>query len=278
MPVYEPVSWDLFWDSQQRTADGFLYYRANPSELAVDGVLRPYVFLLHGAGYSSLSWSLVAVRTSTALNTFLTLKTCSNQWNITCLNLSYCTNMQQELKNHVNVVAYDLRGHGGTRTEEGDQDFSLDTLSSDSVRVITEIVNGDLTTEGLEANQVPKIVVIGHSMGGAIAAKTASLLEKTWLKGLVLIDIVEGTAIAALPSMHKIIASRPTFFASISDAIHWSVKSKTVSNSYSARVSVPSQIVETENPKGEGNIWTWRTDLNSTEPYWKGMQYSSWHC
>lgn len=175
----------------------------------------------------------------------------------------------------MNVVAYDFRGHGGTQTEERDEDFSLDTLSTDSVRIITDVVNGDLAAVESEEEQTPKIIVIGHSMGGAIAAKTASLLEKKLLKGLVLIDIVEGTAIAALPSMHKIIASRPTYFTSVSDAIHWSIKSKTVSNSYSARVSVPSQIVETKNPKDEENpVWTWRTSLLSTEPYWKGTSSS----
>lgn len=167
------------------------------------------------------------------------------------------------------MVAYDLRGHGGTKTADGDEDFSIDTLSTDSAKVIEEVVKADLAA--LKSDETPNIVIVGHSMGGGIAAKTAPLIDKAWLSGLVLIDIVEGTALAALPSMHRIIAARPTFFASISDAIHWSVKSKTVLNSYSARVSVPSQLVEIQNPKGDGgNVWTWRTNLLSTEPYWKG--------
>lgn len=149
----------------------------------------------------------------------------------------------------------------------------MDTLSTDSVRIINEVVNNDMEAADSEEQQIPSIIVVGHSMGGAIAAKTASLLEKSWLKGLILIDIVEGTAIAALPSMHKVIANRPTYFASVSDAIHWSVKSKTVSNSYSARVSVPPQIEEVENPKGEGTAWKWRTNLLSTEPFWSGTIY-----
>lgn len=71
MPTYEPISWDAFWDSQTLTDDGFLVYRAGPSGPTEDGSLRPYVFLLHGAGYSSLSWSLVAVRPSLLLFSLL---------------------------------------------------------------------------------------------------------------------------------------------------------------------------------------------------------------
>lgn len=63
-PTFEPLGWDLFFDSQMRTEDGFLVYRAGPSasSSSSSAQLRPYVFLLHGAGYTSLSWSLVAVR------------------------------------------------------------------------------------------------------------------------------------------------------------------------------------------------------------------------
>jgi hypothetical protein len=62
MPNFETLPWDAFWDSQHRTEDGFLVYRAGPAaESSSVSQLRPYIFLLHGAGYTSLSWSLVAV-------------------------------------------------------------------------------------------------------------------------------------------------------------------------------------------------------------------------
>jgi hypothetical protein len=173
----------------------------------------------------------------------------------------------------LNVVAYDFRGHGGTQTADKDEDFSLDTLSTDSVNVINQFVKNDLTL--LQTEETPKIIIVGHSMGGGIAAKTASLLEQTWLKGVVLVDIVEGTAIAALPSMHRIVASRPSCFKSVSDAIYWACKSKTVLNSYSARISVPSQLVEVPNGSGEETCFKWRTNLLNTEPYWKGTSSRS---
>ena len=41
------------------------------------------------------------------------------------------------------------------------------------------------------------------------------------IEGLVVIDVVEGTALAALPLMHKIIQNRPFSFPSIPTAIAW---------------------------------------------------------
>lgn len=63
-PVYEPLEWDQFFDEQRRTDDGFLVYLGRPpvDKEAENASLKPYVFLLHGAGYTALSWSLVTVR------------------------------------------------------------------------------------------------------------------------------------------------------------------------------------------------------------------------
>jgi len=51
----------------------------------------------------------------------------------------------------------------------------------------------------------PTIVIVGHSMGGAIAAKSTEELLKSQhadkIQGLIVIDVVEGTAIEALPFM-----------------------------------------------------------------------------
>lgn len=48
--------------------------------------------------------------------------------------------------------------------------------------------------------------------------------------------------------------------------IHSSVKSETVRNVASARVSVPSLVVEDKDGK-----YKWRTDLTKTAPFWTGM-------
>ena len=52
------------------------------------------------------------------------------------------------------------------------------------------------------------IIIMGHSMGGSIAVKTVERIEamedcalKRSIKGLLVVDVVEGTAMDALPFM-----------------------------------------------------------------------------
>jgi protein phosphatase methylesterase 1 len=58
-------------------------------------------------------------------------------------------------------------------------------------------------------------------MGGAIAARVAHAGKVKNLKGVVVIDVVEGTAMAALPGMRLILENRPKNFESIEEAIQW---------------------------------------------------------
>lgn len=61
------------------------------------------------------------------------------------------------------------------------------------------------------------VVLVGHSMGGSIATKTIDFIQReneseAWaghVKGLFIIDVVEGSAMDALPFMESIVASRP---------------------------------------------------------------------
>ena len=54
------------------------------------------------------------------------------------------------------------------------------------------------------------------------------------------IDVVEGSAMDALPFMENIVLSRPTSFKNEADAIKWALHSGTVRDLESARVSMPS--------------------------------------
>lgn len=63
------------------------------------------------------------------------------------------------------------------------------------------------------------IILVGHSMGGAVAVRAASLIPN--LCGLGVIDVVEGTAMDALTSMQSFLRSRPSSFSSISQAVEW---------------------------------------------------------
>lgn len=47
-----------------------------------------------------------------------------------------------------------------------------------------------------------------------------------------------------------------------------STRSRTIRNSKSARISVPSLL--RHDPSDLSHQWTWRTDLAATQPYWEG--------
>lgn len=89
----------------------------------------------------------------------------------------------------------------------------------------------------------PQIMIVGHSMGGAICVHISHLRLIPTLLGCVVIDVVEGTAMEALASMQSFLRSRPTHFKSIQHAIEWSIRSGQIRNVDSAKVSMPGQIV-----------------------------------
>ena len=130
----------------------------------------------------------------------------------------------------VDVVAMDLRGHGesrgwGARSESQDTSastFDPDVMARDAFETLREFLR--LGDGGVKR----RVVVVGHSMGGAVATRVATLLETSdeststmTLAGLVLIDIVEGSALRALPAMGAMADARPTAFSSLRDAVRW---------------------------------------------------------
>ncbi|KAL2936471.1 Protein phosphatase methylesterase 1 [Bienertia sinuspersici] len=136
-----------------------------------------------------------------------------------------------KIKEKARVVAMDLRGHGKSVTDN-DLDLSIETLCSDVLAVL-KIMYGD---------SPPAIVLVGHSMGGSVAVHVAAKKTLPSLAGLVVVDVVEGTALASLVHMQKILSSRVKHFSSMEKAIEWSVRSGSLRNIDSARVSVPATL------------------------------------
>ncbi|XP_078401333.1 protein phosphatase methylesterase 1 [Cetorhinus maximus] len=200
---------------------------------------------------------------------------------------------------HCRVVAVDLRSHGDTKVKNSD-DLSAETMSRDIGNIV----------EILYSENSPPVLLIGHSMGGAIAVHIAAKNLVPSLVGLCVIDVVEGTAMDALNSMQTFLRSRPKVFNSIESAIEWSVKSGQIRNIESAKVSMVGQIKlceddinnpgssqsvvdtaihEEEEEEDEGGTvkkekepepskkikeskteYTWRIELSKTEKYWEG--------
>uniref|UniRef100_A0A671X4M4 Protein phosphatase methylesterase 1 n=1 Tax=Sparus aurata TaxID=8175 RepID=A0A671X4M4_SPAAU len=155
--------------------------------------------------------------------------------------------------------------------------------------------------EALYGENPPPIMIIGHSMGGAIAVHAAAANHIPSL-------LFFCTAMDALNSMQNFLRSRPKTFKSLENAIEWSVKSGQIRNMESARVSMGGQVKKCEestsspgvsNSIGEGiieeeeeeeveeesnkkrmkeddqeikkeTVFTWRVELSKTEKYWEG--------
>ncbi|CAN3372891.1 hypothetical protein DIURU_002783 [Diutina rugosa] len=147
----------------------------------------------------------------------------------------------------VGVVVYDMRGHGMSPNPSGD--YSLNTLVADFSDVISFV----------KANTNNSLYLVGHSLGGAVAARYGATTTDRQLKGLVLLDIVEEVAIKSLTSMPQFVHNRPKHFSSITQAIHWHMENL-LHNIESARLSVPDLLIPDK--------LTWKTDLAHTQPYW----------
>ena len=215
-----PLGWEGYFDSaEELEVQGrgtFRVYRAGGAGLVL--------LLLHGGGYSGLTWALMARRLGSACR----------------------------------VVAPDLRGHGLTRTPE-DADLSAETLAADATAVW-------LALHGAEA---PPTVVVGHSMGGAVAVRLSASAPpelRACLAGLVVLDVVEGTAMASLAHMRGVLAKRPASFPSAEAAVAWALRSGATKNLEAARVSVSSQIRQNT----PGGPWVWVARLEESERFWDG--------
>lgn len=164
------------------------------------------------------------------------------------------------------ILSLDARDHGSTKItpEQATLDLSLETLSADFVSIISQ------TKSQMGWKEMPPLVLIGHSLGGAVVtdvAKSGKLGDA--VLGYAILDVVEGSAIDALQSMETYLLTRPLGFPSVESGIEWHIRSRTIRNSISARTSVPA-LLEHDEKAGTSRAWKWRTDLAATQPFWEG--------
>ncbi|KAF2300610.1 hypothetical protein GH714_014485 [Hevea brasiliensis] len=234
---YSPLDWKEFFDREEdvcipNSNDVFHVYMA--------GSEGPVVFCLHGGGYSGLSFALSA----------------------------------SKIKEKARVVAIDLRGHGKTSTEN-DLDLSIETLSNDVLAILKEMYGDSppaIVLVGHRLYSFCKLICIGLTMfpifkhGGSVAVHVAAKKALCSLAGLVVVDVVEGTAMASLVHMQKILSNRMQHFSSIEKAVEWSVKGGSLRNIDSARISVPTTLKYDDSKK----CYVYRARLEETEQYWRG--------
>ncbi|KAG6850105.1 hypothetical protein H0H93_001026 [Arthromyces matolae] len=166
-------------------------------------------------------------------------------------------------KGECGILALDARRHGKTTTTSGqtDNDLSIEVLVNDFYEIIRTVFPDPITA--------PSLILVGHSMGGSVVTRTCpKLLEQKYrITGVAVLDVVEGSAIEALPFMNNLLNARPDGFNNVEEAVQWHVTTKTIHNSHSARISVPSIIVANPSPNAV-LPYIWRTPLRSTAPYW----------
>ena len=196
----------------------------------INGTKGPNLLCLHGAGHSGLSFAPLAL-----------------------VNKNY------------RVISFDFRGHGYNTMSQGD-DLSEENLINDTITVLNYIN---------EKYPLDNIIVIGHSMGGSVATKTCEEIFKNHdkykdlydkIQGLFVIDVVEGTAMEALPFMESIVNNRPETFPSIEKGIEYMFRSGTIKNLQSAKISVPPLLEEIViNGK---SMYKFKTNLMASKKYW----------
>lgn len=156
------------------------------------------------------------------------------------------------LVNHIkddslSIFLFDIRGHGES-TNTGN-DFSMSTMVEDTQFVLSTFIS---------KHQPSSLFLLGHSLGGSIFAKYVNEHPDDKIKGLILLDIVEETAVQSLNAMPQFIERRPKSFDSVFRAILWHMNFL-LFNEQSAELSIPDLF---------NKDLTWKTDLSITQPYW----------
>ncbi|EAW23444.1 carboxylesterase-mitochondrial 37S ribosomal protein YmS2 [Aspergillus fischeri NRRL 181] len=187
------------------------------------------------------------------------------------LSFATCAEEIRKILPKAGILSLDARDHGRTSVQRTDGgagaaalDLSLETLNQDLVYVVRK------TQAEMGWEELPDLVLVGHSLGGAVitdVAKKGELGSK--LLAYAVLDVVEGSAMDALQSMEKYLSTRPSRFPSLTSGIEWHTRSRTIRNRTSARVSVPSLLYKEETPSDPSKPWVWRTNLSATKPFWE---------
>lgn len=151
-----------------------------------------------------------------------------------------------QLNPNAGLLAIDAKSHGES-TSIGD-DFSLLTLCAefeDAVKSVLSEYRSDL-------------VLIGHSMGGSIIVHATI----PHVVGVVVLDVVEGTALEASSQTMEFLRTRVSSFTDLDEAIEWHVSQRILRNPHSAEISVPATLKQVDEE------YRFITDVASTHKHW----------
>ncbi|RNF25280.1 protein phosphatase methylesterase 1 [Trypanosoma cruzi] len=203
----------------------------------------PVLFCLHGAGMSCSSYF--------SLSTHL-IHPQHDETDGVGMHLDESTDV-------VRVVAYDMRCHGESTFTGGEANLTLELLMDDFsavLRAVKETLFPD----------TPRLYVVGHSLGGSVAVNALSKEKElmNMVAGVVLLDVVEGTAKLSLKHMDKFLQNRPHKFAGVEEAERWFLQRGGMTTPTAAAVTVPPLL------KRVGDHYEWKTNLEAMAPVWSG--------
>lgn len=115
-----------------------------------------------------------------------------------------------------------------------------------------------------------QIFLAGHSLGGSIVTWIARKELVPDILGIIIIDIVEETALRALQLMPRLLEDRPKSFPSLEDGVKWAIKTKTSRNLKSASISIPDQLKFSNEPAFINDKYSWKVNLIKSQPHWDG--------
>lgn len=158
------------------------------------------------------------------------------------------------------IVTYDQRCHGGSTNAGGEDHLTIEVLMDDFAHFLQH-----LRTTRFPENHV---YIVGHSLGGAIVARALQRDKalQASVAGVVLVDIVEGTAVLSLKHMRTFLQKRPHSFHSIDDAESWFLQHGGMRSVEGAAVSAPP-LLRLNKETGE---YVWRTNIEKMEAVWDG--------
>ena len=231
------------------------------------------VVLVHGCGCTSASWSAMMQRVAAQAQSGQAAPAI--------------------FRRDVTFAAFDMRGHGETRADgslggqsraggatssespSADSNLDMSNLASDTIAVTMCLAQWVRSKAEIDAPV--NVVLVGHSLGGAVAVRAAERYldgakigspndETIRIVGVTVVDIVEGTAIPSLKMLPALLKSRPSEFASPRDAVEWTLSAGMCNNPASAAISVPAMLQQRQ----KDGRFEWRTNIEKTSRFWRG--------
>lgn len=202
----------------------------------------PVLFCVHGAGMCSSSFFV--------LSTYLVQPQ-------RCERSDIVASALDETPGVVRVVTYDMRCHGDSTFARGEASLTLQLLIDDFLAVMAAVKMEFFP-------DTPHFYVVGHSLGGSVVVNALKRAKEMMalVAGVVLLDVVEGTAKMSLKHMDKFLEGRPERFARVEEATQWFLQRGGMTSPAAAAVTVPPLL------RPVGDHYEWKSNLKAMSSVW----------